>query len=45
MNLRGFDGGSVRQPLRDLEPAKVAQVAEVLRAMATDQRSNVALAA
>jgi dihydrodipicolinate synthase/N-acetylneuraminate lyase len=45
MNLRGFDGGSVRQPLRDLEPAKVAQVAEVLRAMATDRRSSVALAA
>ena len=45
MNLRGFDGGSVRLPLRDLEPAKIAQVAEVLRAMATDRRSSVALAA
>ena len=45
MNLRGFDGGSVRQPLHDLGSVKVAQVAEVLRAMATDRRSNVALAA
>jgi dihydrodipicolinate synthase/N-acetylneuraminate lyase len=45
MNLRGFDGGSVRLPLRDLEPAKIAQVAEVLRAIATDERSSVALAA
>ena len=45
MNLRGFDGGSVRLPLRDLEPAKITQVAEVLRAIATDRRSSVALAA
>jgi dihydrodipicolinate synthase/N-acetylneuraminate lyase len=45
MNLRGFDGGSVRLPLRDLEPAKVSQVAEVLRAMATDRRSSVGMAA
>ena len=45
MNLRGFDGGSVRLPLRDLEPTKIAQVAEVLRAIAADRRSSVALAA
>ena len=45
MNLRGFDGGSVRLPLRDLEPAKVAAVADVLRGLATDQRSRVGLAA
>jgi 4-hydroxy-tetrahydrodipicolinate synthase len=45
MNLRGFDGGSVRLPLRDLEPAKIAAVAEVLRKLATDQRSRVGLAA
>jgi dihydrodipicolinate synthase/N-acetylneuraminate lyase len=45
MNLRGFDGGPVRLPLRDLEPGKIAQVAEVLRAIATDRRSSVALAA
>lgn len=45
MNLRGFDGGSVRLPLRDLEPAKIAVVAEVLRELAKDQRSRVGLAA
>lgn len=45
MNLRGFDGGSVRLPLRDLEQAQIAKVAEVLRGLATDQRSRVALAA
>jgi dihydrodipicolinate synthase/N-acetylneuraminate lyase len=45
MNLRGFDGGSVRLPLRDLDPAKVAAVAEVLRGLATDQRSHIRLAA
>ena len=45
MNLRGFDGGSVRRPLRDLDPANVMQVAEVLRSIASDRRSSVALAA
>jgi dihydrodipicolinate synthase/N-acetylneuraminate lyase len=45
MNLRGFDGGSVRLPLRDLEPGQIAEVAEVLRGLSTDQRSRVALAA
>jgi dihydrodipicolinate synthase/N-acetylneuraminate lyase len=37
MNLRGFDGGSVRRPLCDLDPAKVMQVAEVLRSIASDR--------
>ena len=45
MNLRGFDGGSVRLPLRDLEPSQVAAVADVLRGLSTDQRSSVRLAA
>ena len=45
MNLRGFDGGSVRQPLRNLEPADIKDVAKVLRELATDRRSSVALAA
>jgi 4-hydroxy-tetrahydrodipicolinate synthase len=45
MNLRGFAGGSVRAPLRDLEAGKIAAVAEVLKGLATDQRSRVALAA
>jgi hypothetical protein len=45
MNLRGFDGGAVRLPLRNLEPAQIAAIAEVLRGLATDQRSRVRLAA
>ena len=45
MNLRGFDGGSVRQPLRNLEPADIKDVAKVLRELAADRRSSVALAA
>ena len=45
MNLRGFDGGSVRPPLRDLEAANVKDIARVLSDLATDQRSSVALAA
>jgi 4-hydroxy-tetrahydrodipicolinate synthase len=45
MNLRGFDGGSVRLPLRDLESAKLKQVAEVMRTLASDRRASVALAA
>ncbi|MDA9507135.1 dihydrodipicolinate synthetase [Bradyrhizobium sp. CCBAU 11386] len=45
MNLRGFSGGSVRPPLRDLEVGKVAAVAEALQKLATDRRSCVDLAA
>lgn len=45
MNLRGFSGGAVRPPLRDLEAGKVAAVAEALRKLATDRRSRVDLAA
>lgn len=45
MNLRGFDGGSVRLPLRDLEAAQIAQVADVMRTLASDRRASVALAA
>ena len=45
MNLRGFDGGSVRRPLRDLEAASIGQVARVMRELAADRRSSVALAA
>lgn len=45
MNLRGFDGGSVRLPLRDLDDAQVASVAAVLRDLAADPRSGVTLAA
>ena len=45
MNLRGFDGGSVRLPLRDLEAASIGQVAKVMREALADRRSSVALAA
>jgi 4-hydroxy-tetrahydrodipicolinate synthase len=45
MNLRGFGGGAVRPPLRNLETAQIAAVAEALRKLATDRRSNVGLAA
>jgi dihydrodipicolinate synthase/N-acetylneuraminate lyase len=45
MNLRGFNGGSVRLPLRDLEADKVAAVGEVLRRLAMDRRASIALAA
>jgi 4-hydroxy-tetrahydrodipicolinate synthase len=45
MNLRGFEGGSVRPPLRDLGPTNIKDVARVLRGLAADQRSSVALAA
>jgi hypothetical protein len=36
----GFDGGSVRLRLRDLEQVKVTQVAEVLRSTASERRSD-----
>jgi 4-hydroxy-tetrahydrodipicolinate synthase len=45
MNLRGFDGGSVRPPLRDLEADQIKDVAKVLQDLATDQRSSIARAA
>jgi dihydrodipicolinate synthase/N-acetylneuraminate lyase len=45
MNLRGFDGGAVRRPLRDLEANEINQVAAVLRELAADRRSSVRLAA
>jgi 4-hydroxy-tetrahydrodipicolinate synthase len=45
MNMRGFDGGHVRPPLRDLSDAENTQVAAVMRTLATDRRSGVKLAA
>jgi 4-hydroxy-tetrahydrodipicolinate synthase len=45
MNIRGFDGGSVRPPLRDLTGAEKAKVAEVVGLLATDVRSGIGLAA
>jgi 4-hydroxy-tetrahydrodipicolinate synthase len=45
MNLRGFDGGSVRPPLRDLEAGDIKDISSVLQEIAADRRSRVALAA
>lgn len=44
MNLRGFDGGSVRLPLRDIDGAAHAEVSAVLAALANENRSQVTLA-
>ena len=43
MTLRGFDGGSVRPPLRDLDGAARAEIAAALRALAEDRRSGIRL--
>lgn len=43
MNLRGFKGGSVRQPLLDLEGPALEEVAAALRALASDPRSSIVL--
>ena len=45
MNLRGFDGGSVRQPLRDLDEAVHNEISAVLDSLAGDTRTKVTLAA
>ena len=44
MTLRGFDGGLVRPPLRDLDAEQVERVAAVLRDLSADPRSGVRLA-
>ncbi|SHO66811.1 4-hydroxy-tetrahydrodipicolinate synthase [Pseudoxanthobacter soli DSM 19599] len=44
MALRGFDGGHVRPPLRDLEAPAIAEVAEALQALAAEPRARVTLA-
>ncbi|MBS7699864.1 MULTISPECIES: dihydrodipicolinate synthase family protein [unclassified Chelatococcus] len=43
MNLRGFDGGSVRLPLRDLTGGNLDSVASILEALAADPRAGVTL--
>jgi dihydrodipicolinate synthase/N-acetylneuraminate lyase len=45
MNLRGFKGGSVRQPLLDLQGAELEEVAVALRALASDPRAAIVLPA
>lgn len=45
MNLRGFDGGKVRAPLRDLEGTALDEVAAMMTALATHPPAKVMLAA
>ena len=45
MNLRGFDGGLVRPPLRDLAESELAQLSQVMQSLASDERTGVKLAA
>ncbi|SEQ28267.1 4-hydroxy-tetrahydrodipicolinate synthase [Faunimonas pinastri] len=45
MNLRGFDGGSVRLPLRDLPEAVKAEIAAVLGKLANEPSARLSLAA
>ena len=45
MKARGFDGGAVRLPLRDLGAAETANVAEVMRTLSADARTGIKLAA
>ena len=44
MNLRGFDGGFVRRPLRDLAESELAKLADVMQTLARDTRTGVKLA-
>ncbi|MFE3837232.1 dihydrodipicolinate synthase family protein [Pseudogemmobacter sonorensis] len=44
MNLRGFDGGSVRLPLRDVPPEALEKLRAVMERLAADPRSGVTLA-
>ncbi|MCS0495794.1 dihydrodipicolinate synthase family protein [Ancylobacter sp. MQZ15Z-1] len=43
MNLRGFDGGHVRAPLRDLDAEAFAEVTAMMQALAADPRTRVTL--
>jgi 4-hydroxy-tetrahydrodipicolinate synthase len=45
MNLRGFDGGLVRAPLRDLSEAAKAEILAVLERLAAAPSARLALAA
>lgn len=45
MNMRGFDGGSVRLPLRDIPAFVQPKLRAVLEALAADARTGVKLAA
>ncbi|MCS0502766.1 dihydrodipicolinate synthase family protein [Ancylobacter mangrovi] len=43
MNLRGFDGGHVRAPLRDLDAEAFSEVTAMMQALAADPRTKVTL--
>jgi dihydrodipicolinate synthase/N-acetylneuraminate lyase len=45
MNLRGFDGGHVRRPLRDVSAAARAEIAAVLETLAGRSEARLSLAA
>jgi dihydrodipicolinate synthase/N-acetylneuraminate lyase len=43
MNFRGFDGGAVRSPLRDLDGAELDAVRKAVAALAADPQASVTL--
>lgn len=45
MNLRGFDGGRVRLPLRDLEGTALDEIAAMMTALSADPRAKITLVA
>lgn len=45
MNLRGFDGGSVRSPLKDVSSEAKAEIEAVLSRLASQPKARLALAA
>jgi len=44
MALRGFNGGNVREPLKPISEAALAELTRVMQALASDPRSGVTLA-
>lgn len=44
MALRGFNGGSVREPLKPISEAALAELTRVMQALASDPRTGVTLA-
>lgn len=45
MNMRGFDGGSVRRPLRDVPDSVLPKLRAVMERLAADTRAGLKLAA
>ncbi len=44
MALRGFNGGTVRAPLKPIDDAALAELTHVMSALASDSRGGVTLA-